>query len=334
MKKITALLFAILILVTSLISCGSTEDVPKGLINVTAEGEPFKLYVPEEMTSNVQSGISGAFTYVLGNAKLVVSARYYTPSVEMTAEGYLRTCAEGYAESLEEFDLVSVEATVLGGKDSCEMKYTVTIDKIKYTCLQYAVLNKSDIVSLYFYIPTDAYEMSSEMIEKVTKEFVLCDRPEDSGDEVVDKKTPEGMKIASSDKIEYRLYVPKSWVCNSESGKSEAYYPESERSNVTVTSYSPNEAMTLADYVNACKESYAEAVDGYELISETEAVMAERDAVSLTYTAVYDGIQYRIRQTSVLYGKMLYTLTYTARAEVFEEHLGDVDKMVEVFTFR
>ena len=98
--------------------------------------------------------------------------------------------------------------------------------------------NKGDIVSLNIYVPTDSVETCKEFTELIVSSFLLCDKPEHVGDEVVDDKTPEGMKIASDDSIEYRLYVPKSWICKSDSGKSEGYYPESARSNVTVTSFS------------------------------------------------------------------------------------------------
>ena len=154
------------------------------------------------------------------------------------------------------------------------------------------------------------------------------------GDEVVDDKTPEGMKIASDDSIEYRLYVPKSWICKSDSGKSEAYYPESARSNVTLTSYSPNEDTTLDDYVAHRKDEYSKALSGYALVEENDVTMAGRTAKSLVFTSTYEGVTYKQRQVIVLYGEMFYTLTYTATAENYDLHTEDVEQMISAFTFR
>ena len=332
MKKITALLCALVLLATCLVSCGNKDDAPKGMVSAYIDGEPFKLYVPEEMTPNTNSGISGAYANVPN--RMMVTARYYTPSEETTLELYLNFCAQGYADSLDSFDLVSTTATVLSGVNAYRMEYTAKINELDYTCTQTVAFNKEDIVSLNIYVPTESLETCKEFVEKIVAEFVLCDKPEQVGDEVVDDKTPEGMKIASDDSIEYRLYVPKSWICKSDSGKSEAYYPESARSNVTMTSYSPNGEVSLSDYVAFCKEEYAKSLSGYALVEETETTLDGKSAVSIVFTSTYDGVTYKQRQVIVLYGQMFYTLTYTATAENYELHTEDVEQIISAFTFR
>jgi len=282
MKKITVLICALMLIVLPLSSCGKKDDAPEGMVSAYIEGEPFKLYVPEEMKPNTESGISSAYANV--PEPMIVSARYYTPSEETTLEKYLNFCAQGYAKSLESFELVGTTATVLSGADACRMEYTVKNNGVAYTCTQTSVFNKKDIVSLSIYIPTDSLEACKEFVEKITGAFVLCDKAEAVNDEVVDDKTPEGMKIASDDSIEYRLYVPKSWICKSDSGKSEAYYPESARSNVTITSYSPNGAMTLEEYIALCKTDYEEKLEGYTFIEETDATLAGRSAKSIVFS--------------------------------------------------
>ena len=333
MKKITALLCALILLATSLVSCGNNEDVPKGMVAAYIEGEPFKLYVPEEMTPNTDSGISSAYANVPN--RMMVSARYYTPSEETTLELYLNDCAKGYAESLDSFDLVSTTATVLSGVNAYRMEYTAKMFDIPYTCTQTVAFNKGDIVSLNMYIPTESIETVKEFCEMIVAEFVLCDKPEHAGDEVVDDKTPEGMKIASDNKIEYRLYAPKSWICKSDSGKSEAYYPESARSNVTVASYSPNEQMTLDTYGALLIESYENSLSGFDLVETTlGSTMGGKDALDFAFTTNYDGVTYKQRQVIVLYGGIFYTFTYTATSENYDLHIDDVEKMISAFAFR
>ena len=146
MKKITALLCAMILLATSLVSCGNKDDAPKGMVSAYVAGEPFKLYVPEEMTPNTDSGISSAYANVPN--RMMVTARYYTPSEETTLELYLNDCAKGYAESLDSFDLVSTTATVLSGVNAYRMEYTAIMFDIPYTCTQTVAFNKGDVVSL------------------------------------------------------------------------------------------------------------------------------------------------------------------------------------------
>lgn len=333
MKRIIALVLALMLCTLLLSSCATGEDVPKGMVLASVSGEPFKLYVPEQMTVNTTSGISSAFAYV--PEKMIISARYFTPSEDMSLSAYIDYCAQGYSSSLASFELKSRDAAILAGLDAIKMTYCAKIDGIDYTCTQISVLHKGDMVSLNFYIPNTATENHASTITAVSDVFVLCDKTEHQGDEFVDKKTPDGMKIASHKNLEYRFYVPKSWICDSESGKSEAYYPESGRSNVAVTSYSPDEVTSLADYVASCKESYSASISGYELIEEKNDIfVAGRSAISITFKSNYDGIEYNTRQVIVLYSDIFYSITYTATAENFGLHTEDVDRMVSAFTFR
>lgn len=334
MKKIIAVLTAIIFLILPLSACSSGETVPKGMQLASAAGEPFKLYVPEGMNVNIDSGISGAFVH--NPDKIVISARYYTPAdPEMTVAEYISYCEEGYAGSLTEFLLVSRDPAVLAEKDAIKLVYTAKIDSVDYTCTQYTVLHKGDMVSLHFYIPTDSVAAYADITNSVMSNFVLCDKAEPNNDELVDKNTPDGMKIASHDKIEYRFYVPKSWICDSESGISEAYYPESEKTNVTVTAYSPDGDLTAAEYIALCEDEYKTAILGYELVEKLDGFkVANKDAISLTFKANYDGIEYKIRQTTFVYNGMIYSITYTATDAAFDLHTEDLEQMISEFSFR
>jgi hypothetical protein len=333
MKKIIALAIALLMCFPLLCSCGNRESVPDNMQRAYIDGEPFKLYVPEGMSVNLDSGISSAFKYAPD--KVIISARYYTPNnPEMTLSDYMTYCADGYSKSISEFNMTSLEPSILSSIDAIKMTYTAKIDDIAYSCTQITALYKGDMISLCFYIPSSVVDGYAETVKSVTEEFIICDKAEPINDEVVDKKTPEGMKIASEDQLEYRFYVPKSWICNSESGKSEAYYPESAKSNVTVTSYSPEEEMTTAEYIAMCKETYASTIAGYELLEESNTKVNEKDAISMVFKANYDGIDIRIKQVSLIYGGMAYSITYTAIAENYDLHIEDVDKIISEFTFR
>lgn len=330
-KKIAALMLAILLCLT-FVGC-SNDGAPDGMFSATVEGEPFILYVPDKWTSNTASGISSAF--YSATDKIGVSARYYTPeNPQMTLEEYVTLCIENYFSTLELFTLTENKAAVLGGADAKELVYTAEYDSQEYTFRQMLVKYLGDFVVLTFYAPTDMYSDNTAYFDSIADEFVLCEKTVDTGDCVTDKKTPEGMKIASSDVVEYRLYVPNTWVCSSESGTSEAYYPESGKPNVTVSSYSPDETMTAQEYFAECEKQYKDTFSDYTLISSETREVGGRDAVSYTYGATVGDVRVRIMQTVFVYSDLVYSFTYTALEDSFDAHLDDVDAMLDAFIFR
>lgn len=313
-------------------SC-SRDEAPEGMQLASCEGEPFKLYVPVDWTPNTASGISGAYYTV--DEKVIITARYYTPAdSEMTLDGYIEYCADSYAASCDGFSITGRYSDVLAGEDARRLVYVMVTDGVEYTCTQLSAKYNGDMVSLALYVPTSKAESYSETWTEIVENFILCEKPETVNDEVTDKKTPEGMKIASSDDIEYRLYVPKSWICSSESGKSEAYYPESGKTNVTVTSYSSDGDIALGDYWKMCSESYAESISGYRLLEEGMTSVASRDAKDVTFAAEYDGVEYTLRQVIIDRNGLFYTITYTALTENFSLHSEDFQSMLDAFIFR
>ena len=341
MKKIFALILALVILCAALVSC-SKGDTPDGMKSVTLEGEPFVLYVPEGFTDNTASGVSGAYYTSVDNT-LMVSARYYTPAdKDMDLDGYITYCADSYALSLEGFEKSGkVEGDTLGGADARKLTYYMTSGDVEYRVTQITVKHKGDFISLTFYATNEAMTVYENFVKEIKENFKLADKTETKGDEVVDKKTPDGMKIASSDIVEYRFYVPKSWVCFSESELSSAYYPESEKTNVTVTSYSPTneeKGMTLDEYYDKCIKEYKKTIKGFpETVTVKDGLkVAEKDAKSLVFTAEYDGVVYKIRQVMLYSGQngLFYTFTYTATEQNYELHMADFEAMLKAFTFR
>ena len=331
-KKIAVLALALL-LCLSAVSCAADDGTPDGMKSATVAGEPFVLYVPTSWNENTVSGISSA--YYSSEHKIMVSARYYTPSdAEMTLDQYADMFAKAYSESLSEFNVTERAPAVLGGKDAIKLSYTAKRNEVAMTCFMIATLHSGSFVSLNAYCPTDLYEVISADLDKIAAEFVLCEMDEMGGNELVDKNTPEGMEIASAKQLEYRFYVPKAWVCDAESGVSEAYYPESGRSNVTVTSYAPSVSISVKDYFVQCEAQYATSLPEYKRIAESERTVAERSAYSYTYTTVVDGTQYTIMQTLFAYNEMIYSVTYTALSENFDTHMADVEAMLSAFSFR
>ncbi len=330
-KKIIALLLA---LTFCLAAAGCSNDgAPDDMYSATIEGEPFYLYVPDAWTSNISSGISSAFRS--GTDNVAVSARYYThENGDMSLSDYITELTQTYSDTFEQFALSESNGSVLGGEDAYMLKYTASYKSEQFTFVQYITKHGGDFIFLTFRAPTELYDAYSEEFDTVREEFVLREREAVPEDAVTDKKTPEGMKIASSDIIEYRFYVPSTWICYSKSGVSEAYYPESGKPNVTVTSYSPDTNMTAEEYFTSVEGQYKESLSSYELISTEDRAVADREAKTYTYTVAYGEARVKIMQTVFVYNGIIYSITYTALDESFDAHMADVGKILDEFRFR
>ena len=336
LKKITALAMALTLCLVCLLATACSnknKDVPEGMKSVTVSGEPFILYVPESWTDNTSSGISSA--YYSSTQKILVSARYFAPEDEtLTPKDYLDDCEAHYADTLQSYAKTERGAALLGEENAQKLSYTMIRDGVVYECFHIVASYRGDIISLYGYCPEELFEERSADYDQIISEFVFCEKSDPNGEEITDKKTPDGMKIASADQLEYRLYVPKNWICDPASGRSEAYYPESQKSNISVSSYSPEESISVQEYFEKCEKDYKLSLPEYERLSEKERTVAERKAYSYTYRCVVEGVEFRIMQTVFTYNEIIYSITYTALDDTFDTHIEDVEAMLSAFRFR
>lgn len=345
-KKIIAITLALIFCLCA-VSCSSKNEdgAPDGMMSVTLANEPFTLYVPQNWTPNTASGYSSAqYTAIDG---LSVSARYSASADEtLTAEEY----NEASLASITDFVLSSNEyydskievieknvAALLDGKDAYRITYKITKNEVRMVCSQTTVKHGSDFITLYTYCPESKYDDTrKEIFEDIREAFKLGKRVENKGVQLVDKDTPDGMKLASNPDLNYRFFVPKqNWICDPENGATEARYDESGNPTVTVTAYLPDTSMKLEDYFPFCEESYKKVLPEY---SRPDAPVSRkvdgRNALSYTYTTVVEGVTIKINQTVFIYDSSFYTITYTAIADSYEAHISDVNQMLDNFKFK
>lgn len=337
LKKIIACLL-ILTFALCAVSCGKNgeegSDAPDGMKSVTVEGEPFSLYVPMSWLGNTLSGISGAtYPYIQGTS---VSARY--TAYNKTLDDYVRNYES-------EFDGVKCEVSddTLGGEPAKRIKRSYMSDGQYYDAVHICAKRGGLIVSLNFYFPSSEYGKLSADLDKIRTNFKFKDRDISVDDEVIiDEKTPAGFKLASNPEIEYRLFVPVNWKCSPSTGASDAYFPESERTNVVVTSYIPPNTgrVSVQEYFRDCNRQYSESLDGYKLISDLENPEVRVNPVEninmylYTFTVNAGDSTVKIMQAVFAFNQSFYTITYTAKDEAkFEEHIDDFYKILDNFRF-
>ena len=150
------------------------------------------------------------------------------------------------------------------------------------------------------------------------------------------------MRLISGEDVAYRFYAPKSWKIDPNMGQSAVYFSEEDHSNISVSGHMPSEQnLTMGGYKDALLQEYEGTFDSFTLISDTSAEENQTDltvdgkpAIRIVYDATLGGQAYRVDQTLILHGAMVYLITYTATPERFDDHTADLTAVLDAFRFR
>lgn len=350
LKKLAKILVFVLILtafVTVLASCAKS-DAPEGYQLVACKGDKFRLYVPTQWVPNNANGVTGAY-YSMG-LNVSVSAYKADDAGELSAEEYWAECLEVFKTEMKDFALVGDEKTTLGMQKAHKYVYTATktVGDVteKYKFMHIMARYEGDMYILLFASPEKLYDehvgamVGTAEDAGIIKHFKFAapyEGDEEKKNEYSDKVTPpEGMKLASTDKLPYRFFVPISWKINDKAASAAAYVSDSDSSNVSVQMFmmNDNSPTTVDEYFKKCEKSYKEMFSSYNLDSATDITMDSVKGKQYTYSLTSGGENYKQLQAIVRKGEVYYTITYTAQAELFDKHMNDVKRMIEAFDIR
>ena len=346
LKRIFAIFLCIAIAVPIFASCDSNDGVPDGMYSATLDGEPFIFYVPETWTDNRDSGISSAYySFTQG---IMATAKYFALDKE-TYDAGVKLYVEGIeaqnAESLKNSGYKKTEVSENRISAKLAYKYAYSYNRendagatYNFTVIQYYAFHADGLVLLSLYVATEHASTATADFDKIKNNFVLCERTVSTKEET-DDYTPEGMKKASTDDVQYACYVPNTWKTNLDTKDTFAYYYDSENPNVknpnvSVTCYSPDKDYKVAEFYELIELEYKKA--GYKFVAEDpqKITVAGRDSVSFDYMVEQGGKNYKLRQIIIGYNSLMYSITYTATEDKFDTYLGDLQKIVDSFRFR
>ena len=336
-KKVFAVsILLVCVILVSVFNTGcaaSNSDIPDGMKLASVDGAEFCLYVPTSWMLNTESSMSGAYYSI--SQKTVVYADVYTDDGCETIEQFWEKISARYDAEYKDFkndvEGGSGEAATLGDKNAKKYVFSATIDGDDYKIAQYIAQNEGKFFVFTYSAETETYEQHLKTVEKMAKVFSF---KKNEKTPVADRTdgAPESMKIASSDKVEYVLYVPSKWIVDS-SVTAGAYYSDTDLSNVNVVSYYGDE-MTVTEYWDMCDAEYKAQFSNYSLHENYKSKLGSRNAYVYIFTLSFDGKDYKMLQAISAYGELMYTFTYTAEEEIFDSHLDEVKLMMEQFKFR
>lgn len=150
-----------------------------------------------------------------------------------------------------------------------------------------------------------------------------------------DDEVPNGMKNVGLESSKFYLFVPDTWVSQSERGIPGATSPGGEDANVLVTQYLMDQLYTPETYwENKCVPERSATFSSFEVTDSADTTLGGVDAKKYVYTAVLGGNTYRFLEVFAVVDNIIYTLTYTATPEHFDTYLTDVDTICANFRFR
>ena len=154
---------------------------------------------------------------------------------------------------------------------------------------------------------------------------------------------PQGMKDVATANAKFHLYVPESWVSQSEGGICGATSPGGERSNVIVTNYLADQScLDAAGYpsaaiywANKCLPEYQATFADLVIVTDGEdTTLGGRNAKKYVYTATLGGNSYKFMQVITADSSYVYTLTYTSLPEHYDTYVADVENICAEFLFK
>lgn len=173
-----------------------------------------------------------------------------------------------------------------------------------------------------------------------------------------DNWIPKGMKEASTEAVDYTIYVPDNWTVDVSTGMISAYVSEQDRSNITMIAfnlenddsemtvdeywekYESEMLMTFPDmeYIDEMKNDTADetastaAITGNG-VTPTSMLLGGLGANKYIYTATVTDAKYKYMQVICIRGGIAYMFTYTSIPDNFDTHLEEVDRILETFSF-
>ncbi len=372
--RLTALGLLLLIGLSSLIGCAQEDEIPEGYQYATCNGAYYRLFIPTQWKSTVESGISGGIYSTAENATVsmirgreVHALDENSPDIsawsgteetedkndetdakdvqEETALHYALLCAEQYQTSLKRYRQNNLKTTVMGRRAAARLEYSALVGETEYSYFQVFAKHKGYFYVFTYAAPTAYYESRREMAEEILSYVTFTETAFESDNlrTANDGATaPEGMRLISGDEVAYRFYAPLSWQVDPNMGQSAVYYAEDDRSNITVSGHMPaEENLTMGSYKEQTIEEYKALFDTFTLLSDTSAqeetkgyTVDGKSAIRIVYEATLGGQAYKVDQTMILHGAMVYLITYTATPENFDLHIADLEAVLEAFVFR
>ena len=354
-----------LVALLPLVACSNQdEEVPEGMRDATCAGDAFRLYVPLSWYVNTAGGTSSA--YYSADEQSTVSVVGYTITETMTAElaekqgeerllwffdtqikPTLNAIADGTVEAITE----DAASTMLGDAAAYQLHHKLALDGKDQQFL-HVVAERGDSFYVFSFTALEsqynalyADDKTVGDVAQILAEFRFADAGSVPSDDKLiadDITPPEGMKNCFGKHTVYCFFVPLDWTVNVKNGIYSATSADGS-AVASVTVFVPTtDIASVEAYVNACADQLKTIDTSCKFIGGTDdsyaatgSLGAYEGALVLEYEYTVNGTLYHGKQITVgRTDNVIYSVTYTARAEDYTTHLADAERIFAEFTFR
>ena len=154
-----------------------------------------------------------------------------------------------------------------------------------------------------------------------------------------DIDVPMGMMLASNPDVpEYVLMVPNDWTIETSTGTTTAYYKDNLSGSVLATFSATfnmiGDGVTLENYFDTYKTEFASVFGAPENVEINDSLLDGKPAKEYIYTAKFGNDEYKFWQVICFHEGIIYTLTYSATAQYFDNYAEDMSLILGNFYFK
>lgn len=165
MKAITVKFLALLLAVTAVLplaGCGKNEDgAPMGFIEISDEALTYHLYVPDEWTPDLSTGVTSAYFDGRDPSNISMTAFELDRSVA-GIDDYWALYEADFKQHFPDMEYVDTADTTLGGAPAKQYIYTVTLSDAKYKIMQIVSIKSNQVYIFTYTAVTDRYDAHIE----------------------------------------------------------------------------------------------------------------------------------------------------------------------------
>lgn len=156
---------------------------------------------------------------------------------------------------------------------------------------------------------------------------------------VTENDVPNGMVRASSDVVDFDLFVPEEWTLDESGGAVSAYKSANDPTSVSVMAWNmPYADSTIADWWETYLADFTLVFTDFTLCSQESALLDGVAAEKYVYTGKLGEITYRYTQLASIRRGTVYLLTMTELADCTEDtaaaHQEDWAEISSAFRWR
>lgn len=348
-----AFLLCLLLLVPlCLAGCGNgkTEGgivIPTGMQDATGTGTGYSFFVPSDWIVDQSTGI----TMATPNRYSTVYLTLAVFASEQTPEEYWAAGKDDIAAKFTDYTLDEDGAAgTVGGHPALRSTFGGTYyTGAAYRGRQYIARRDGRMFVFTYAAGESEYERYLRQVSDCLDAFLfegidVADTPAD-----LPEPDADGMRLLTDPRIHAcAMRVPADWKADLRGGLVSAYVSDADRTSVSLTCHTPGEGIdNIGAYVEALQKPYEalyhnyvretfpapEGSTGDGPFYYTVTKVAGTDAARYVFTGENGGVTYRVAQYFFVHGSLIYTLTYTARADRFDDHTADLDRILASLSF-